>query len=152
MQPVHSVEALDPPLFEGIVAHIPDAVIFADREGLIRVWNRGAQALFGFAAEEVLGRSLDVIVPERLRTAHWRGFQAALDARHTKHGNQVRTTRSIHKDGRTLYVELSFGLVSDAAGKVAGSVAVGRDCSERYQAEKARREQHAALEAARPAE
>ena len=58
----------------------------------------------------------------------------------------MRTTRSIHKLGHTLYVDLSFGLVKSSAGSVIGSVAVGRDCSARYLAEKALREKLAELE------
>lgn len=132
-------------LFEAIVERIPDAVIFADRDGVIRVWNPGAEAVFGFATSEILGRSLDVIIPERLRAGHWAGFRRAIDTGKTRYGNQVRTTRSIHKDGRKLYVDLSFGIVADAKGAVVGAVAVGRDCCERYESERAIRAQIAAL-------
>jgi len=142
------MQTTDPHLFEAIALQIPDAVIFADRDGIIRIWNRGAETVFGFAADEVVGQSLDVIVPERLRPAHWAAFRCAIDCRRTRYENQVRTTRSIHKDGRRLYVDLSFGLITDKAGAVIGSVAVGRDCSDRYLAEKALREQ---LEAAKRA-
>ena len=51
-----------------------DAIIFADRDGLIQVWNRGAEAVFGFSAAEVMGCSLDIIIPERFRRAHWGVF------------------------------------------------------------------------------
>lgn len=136
----------DPQLFEAIVAQTPDAAIFADRDGVVRVWNHGAQAVFGFAANEVLGQSLDVIIPQRLRPAHWEGFRRAIDSGHTRRGAQVRTTRAVHKDGRRLYVDLSFGLVVDAVGRVAGALAMGRDCSDRYLAEKALRERLAGLE------
>ncbi|WP_292442246.1 PAS domain S-box protein [Methylibium sp.] len=133
-------------MFEAIAEHIPDAVVFADCDGVIRFWNRGAEAVFGFAAQDVLGESLDVIVPELLRAAHWAGFRRAIESGHAGHSNQVRTTRSLHKDGRKLYVDLSFGVVADAAGRVEGSVAVGRDVSDRYLAEKALRERVATLE------
>jgi PAS domain S-box-containing protein len=136
--------------FQAIVEQAPDAVIFADREGTIRLWNRGAEAVFGFPAEEALGRSLDLIIPERLRQAHWTGMRRAIDAGRARGGNRVRTTRSLHKDGRRLYVDLSFGLIVDAAGAVVGAVAVGRDCTERYLADKAMRDRLALLEA-RPA-
>ena len=141
----------DPHLLEALALQLPDAVIFADCDGIIRVWNRGAEHVFGFAADEVVGQSLDVIVPDRLRSAHWAAFHSAIDAGRTRGGNQVRTTRSIHKDGRKLYVDLSFGLITDAAGAVVGAVAVGRDCSERYLAEKALRERLAAFERSKPA-
>jgi PAS domain S-box-containing protein len=125
-------------LYASIVEQAPDAIIFADRGGAIRVWNGGAEAIFGYAASEVLGESLDVIIPEPLRKAHWQGFDKALESGTTKYAGRVLTTRSVHKDGRRLYVDLSFGLVRDAAGVILGALAIGRDCTERYLAEKAR--------------
>ena len=119
-------------LFEAIVAQAPDVIMFADCQGMIRVWNHGAETVFGFAASEVLGESLDVIIPERLRKAHWDGFHKAIDSGQTKHRNKVLTTRSVHKDGSKLYVELSFGLVRDGSGTVVGSLAIGRDCTARH--------------------
>jgi PAS domain S-box-containing protein len=139
----------EPALYRALVEQLPDAIVFADRDGVIHAWNRGAEAVFGFAADEVIGHSLDVIIPERLRAAHWEGYRRAIDSGATRHANQVRTTRSLHKDGRKLYVDLSFGVIVDAAGIVAGAVAVGRDCSQRYLAQKALQERVAALEAAR---
>ena len=133
-------------LAEAIVAQMPDAIVFADREGTIQLWNRGAEVLFGFPAAEVVGGSLDVIIPERLREAHWAGFRHAIAAGHVRHGDRVRTTRAVHRFGHTLYVDLSFALVKDASGSVIGSVAVGRDCSDRYLAEKAMRGRLAELE------
>ena len=133
-------------LCNAIVAQTPDAIVFADRDGVIRLWNRGAEALFGFAAAEVIGSSLDVIVPERFRQAHWDAFHRAVASGRTRPGDSVRTTRADHKSGRKLYVDLSFGLVKDGSGSVIGSVAVGRDCSVRYLAERALRERLAALE------
>ena len=133
-------------LCNAIVAQTPDAIVFADRDGVIRLWNLGAEALFGFPAAEVIGRSLDVIVPERFRQAHWDAFHRAVASGRTRPGDSVRTTRADHKSGRKLYVDLSFGLVKDDSGAVIGSVAVGRDCSARYLAEKALRERLAALE------
>lgn len=118
-------------IFEAIVAQAPDVIIFADCEGAIRVWNHGAETVFGFAASEVLGDSLDVITPERLRKAHWDGFHKAIDSGQTKYRNKALTTRSVHKDGSKLYVELSFGLVRDGSGTVVGSLAIGRDCTAR---------------------
>src|SRR5690606_33628213 len=57
-----------------LIEQIPDAVIYADRDGAIRIWNDGAARIFGFSREEALGRSLDIIIPERLRARHWRGY------------------------------------------------------------------------------
>jgi PAS domain S-box-containing protein len=125
-------------LHEAIVEQAPDAVIFADRNGAIRVWNRSAETLFGHAASEVLGESLDVIIPEQLRKAHWQAFDKSLETAATKYAGRVLTTRSVHKDGRRLYVDLSFALVRDTGGNIVGALAIARDCTERYLAEKAR--------------
>jgi PAS domain S-box-containing protein len=121
-----------------LVEYMADALIFADREGLIRLWNPGAEAVFGYAADEVIGRSLDIIIPERLRPAHWDGYNKALAAGHTMHGRRVLPTRSMRKDGSKLYVELSFSIVRDAQGAVVGAMAIGRDITARYEEEKAR--------------
>ena len=93
--------------YRHILAHTPDALIFADPQGVIRVWNPGAEAVFGFSAAEALGQSLDLIIPERLRPAHWKGFHRAIARGTTSHGAEVRTTRGVHKDGRKLYVLLN---------------------------------------------
>jgi PAS domain S-box-containing protein len=146
MQLSQDLEHANSNLFQAIVERAPDAIIFADRDGAIRVWNRGAETLFGYSAAEVLGNSLDVIIPERLRQAHWEGFRRAVDSGQTKYGGRVLTTRSVHKNGTKLYVDLSFGLVSDEAGAVVGAFAIGRDCTARYLADAALRARVAELE------
>jgi PAS domain S-box-containing protein len=135
-----------PGLSEALIEQLADAVIFADRNGLIQVWNPGAEALFGYSADEILGRRLDVLIPERLRSAHWTAFDAATETGRMKHGRESMTTRSIHKSGDGLYVDLSFALVRDDTGQVLGSVAVARDITSRFRAEKESRERIAELE------
>ena len=125
--------------FEALVEQLPVSVILADREGLIRAWNRASEALFGFTAQEVVGRSLDVIIPEHLRQAHWDGYDRSLASGETKYSGRVMTTRAVHKDGRKLYVDFSFAMLKDASGAVVGAMATGRDITERYVAERAKR-------------
>ena len=146
MQPAREFEHAKLNLYRAIVEQAPDAIIVADRDGSIQVWNRGAEIVFGYAAAEVLGKSLDVIIPERLRHAHWEGFHRAISTGQTKYGNRVLTTRSVHKNGSKLYVDLSFGLVRDEAGAVTGAMAVGRDGTARYLSEGALRARVAELE------
>jgi PAS domain S-box-containing protein len=133
-------------LCQAIVEQAPEAIIFADREGAIRLWNGGAEAVFGHAAADVIGQSLDVIIPERLRRAHWDGFNHAISTGQQKYVNRVLTTRSMHKNGAKLYVDLSFALVRDEGGAVAGALAVGRDCTARHLADSALRAHMAELE------
>ena len=122
-----------------IVADVADALIFIDTQGVIRVWNAPCAALFGFDAAEALGRSIDLIIPEHLRAAHWRGFEQAMARGATRHGAEVRTTRATHQDGRRLYVDMTFSVVRGEDGRVLGSAAMARDATERHLAERARR-------------
>ncbi len=100
-----------------------DELIFADREGVIRRWSAIAEAVFGYRADEAVGKSLDLIIPEHLRAAHWRGYRAAIAAGRTRLGGRPMRTRGTRKDGGKVYVEMSFNLVTDADGAVAGAVA-----------------------------
>ena len=117
----------------------PVSLIVADREGRIVAWNRASEALFGFAAPEVIGQSLDIIIPKHLRAAHWKGYGNSLGSGETKYAGRVMTTRAVHKDGRKLYVDFSFSMLRDASGQVTGAIAAGRDGTERFLAERARR-------------
>lgn len=112
--------------FEEMVRGIGDALIYSDREGIIRWWNPGAETLFGFSAEEAVGASLDIMIPEKIRDAHWKGFHAAVESGVSKYYGKIMRTRGIHKTDGKVYVELSLNLVKDQSGKVIGSVAMAR--------------------------
>ena len=112
--------------FEAIVKGISEALIYADRQGIIRWWSDGAERLFGFSKEEALGASLDLIIPEKLREGHWRGFNAAMESGVSKHYGRIMMTRSLHKTQEKIYVDMSFHLVKDESGKVVGSSAIAR--------------------------
>ena len=56
-----------------LVATAPDAIIASGADGKIVLWNAGAERIFGWTEAEALGRSLDLITPERLRARHWEG-------------------------------------------------------------------------------
>ena len=125
-------EAMDAYLLKALMEQGSEAIIFADHEGMIRVWNTGAEKIFGHAEAEALGQSLDIIIPERLRDAHWKGFHAALETGQMKYKDHVMTTRAVHKDGSARYVDLSFFMVKDAQGVALGSLSIARDCTERF--------------------
>lgn len=114
-----------------------DALIYSDRSGTIMRWNRASMALFGFTAAEALGQNLDLIIPEHLRAAHWKGFEAALASGNMKLAGKPTLTRALHKSGRKLYIEMTFALVRDSSGNVLGSVAMARDVTERVERERA---------------
>jgi len=134
-------------LCQRIVESAPDAIILADRDGIIRLWNGGAQAVFGYAAEEALGESLDLIVPERLRERHWAGFRKAMATGVTRYGRELLAVPAIRKDATRISIEFSVALLRDPAGDVLGVAAIMRDVSERWTEQKELRERLAALEA-----
>lgn len=127
-------------LAEWILEQTTDALIYANRDGTIARWNEAASRLFGYAREEALGQSLDLIIPEHLRGPHWKGFDAAVASGVTRLGGRPAVTRAAHRSGRKLYVEMSFALVKDDAGQVVGSVAIARDVTERVERERAVRD------------
>lgn len=128
-----------------ILRSMPEALIYADLEGIIRRWNPGAETVFGFTAAEALGQSLDLIIPERMRKAHWDGFNKAIVRGGTLPGRTSMITRSLHKSGEDIYVDMSFAMVKDESGKMLGSMAVARDATKRFLEEKSMRKQLAEL-------
>ena len=118
-------------LADWIVEQTTDALVYADRDGIILRWNQAAAALFGHAREEALGKSLDLIIPEHLRAPHWAGYRAAMASGSTRLAGRPSRTRAVRKDGSKLYVEMTFAVVKDDAGRVVGSVAIARDATER---------------------
>ena len=127
-------------LTERILDQVADAVVYTDHSGAIIRWNPACTALFGFSAEEALGQSVDLIIPEHLRAAHWSGFDTAMAKGVTKLHGRPTLTRALHKSGRRLYVEMTFAIVKgDAESEVLGSVAMARDVTERTERERAAR-------------
>lgn len=131
-----------------IMEGTPDAVIVADREGVIRFWNAGAAAMFGYSAEQALGRSLDLVIPERQRERHWEGYRRVMATGVTRYGQgDLLAVPALRSDGSRISVEFTIVLLR-GDGQPAGAAAVMRDVTERWQRERALRERLAALEAA----
>lgn len=116
----------------------PDAVLVSDRAGVVRYWNEAATRLFGFTAEEAVGRSMDLIVPERLRGRHWDGWRKVMETGVTRYGaGELLAVPATHKEGRTLSIEFSIQLVRGPSGQIEWVAAVFRDVTERFQRDKA---------------
>ncbi len=135
-----------------IVEQMADAMIYSDKEGIICGWNAAAESLFGYPKEDAIGQSLDLIIPEHLRDAHWAGFNRAMASGKTRLEGHAAITRSLTRSKGTIYVEMSFAVVSDSNGKVIGSVAVARDATQRREKERALRERVETLEKLHPGE
>jgi PAS domain S-box-containing protein len=77
---------MDENVYRQIVDGSPDAVVFGDAKGIIRLWNAGAEAIFGFTSGEALGQSMDIIIPERLRGRHWEGYDRVMATGVSRYG------------------------------------------------------------------
>jgi PAS domain S-box-containing protein len=133
-------------LCQQLVAEAPDAILFADRAGVIRLWNRGAEALFGYTAAEAIGQTLDLIIPERLRARHWEGYHRVMATGVTRYDRALLAVPALHRDGRRISLEFTITLLRDETGTLLGAAAIIRDVTARWEREKALRERLAALE------
>jgi PAS domain S-box-containing protein len=132
------------PFARTLAENMPDAVIYADAEGVIRFWNRGAERVFGFPAEEAIGQSLDIIVPPALRERHWKGYDHTLKTGETRYGGgDLLSVPALRKDQSHLSVEFTIVPFHDAVGRMVGIAAVMRDVTARFEEMKALRRQAA---------
>ena len=81
---------------EAILSMRSDAIIAADREGIIDFWNSGAGRLFGYSPDEAISRSLDFIIPERLRQRHWDGYRRVMETGKSRYG-ESDTRHLVHE-------------------------------------------------------
>lgn len=115
-----------------LIREAPDAVLFVDRQGIIRFWNAGAERIFGFSETEATGKSLDLIIPEDLRERHWAGFRESIRTGKTRYGTgNTLAVRAVRKGGSEVAVEFSMLPFRGEDGTIAGIAAVLRDIRER---------------------
>lgn len=128
-----------------VLGEAPDAIVFSDAAGLIRFWNRGAERIFGFTSAEAVGRSLDIIIPERLRARHWEGYRQTMATGRSRYGEgDVLAVPGLRKDGTQLSLEFTVIPVRDAGGRMEGIAAILRDVTTRFEELKRLRKQLAA--------
>jgi PAS domain S-box-containing protein len=127
-------------LARAILGTASDAIIAADRDGVITSWNPGAERIFGHPAVEAVGRSLDLIIPERLRAAHWRGFAEVMRTGRSRYdAGELLSVPGIRRDGRRISLEFTIAPLHDAEGRMAGIAAILRDVTARFDELKALR-------------
>ena len=121
-------------LGEAILRSEADAVIAADRDGIIHLWNPGAVRLFGYTTEEALGRSLDLIIPARLRARHWAGYRQVMDTGESRYGRgDVLAVPGMRKDGSRISLEFTVTPLRDEDGRMLGIMALMRDVTMRFE-------------------
>lgn len=125
-----------------------DAIVVSDPDGAIVVWNASAERIFGFSSSEALGQSLDLITPERQRQRHWDGYAKTMRTGITRYGTEVLRVPALHKDGRSLSIAFTVGLLSGPDGTVTGILAIIRDETRRWNDERQMRKRLSELESA----
>ena len=131
---------------ERLVQAAGDAIIAADPEGRIVSWNPAAERIFGFTAQEALGQTLDLIIPERFRARHWDGYKQVMRTGQTKYGTEVLRVPARHKDGRPLSIGFTVALLSREDGDTEAIAAIVRDETSRWNEERSLRERLRKLE------
>jgi len=117
-----------------IVENSQDAIIGKDLRGVVTTWNKGAECIFGYSEQEMIGRSITALIPQERQAEEER----ILDR--LRHGERVEAfeTVRITKDGRAIQVSVSISRIVDAEGQIVGVSKIARDITERKQAEQTR--------------
>jgi PAS domain S-box-containing protein len=133
-------------LSQQIIENAPDAILYVDKKGLIQHWNAGATRIFGYYADEALGKSLDLIIPEKLRGRHWNGYYKAMESGKSQYGTDLLSVPATHKGGQRLSVDFCIVMLKNDQGLVEGIAAIMRDMTDQRQKEKQLKERITELE------
>lgn len=121
-------------LSEAILSTRSDAIVAADRDGIIRFWNPGAERIFGHLTSDAVGQSLDLIIPERLRQRHWDGYRKTMKTGQSRYGEgDLLSVPAVRKDGSTISIEFTIVPLKAKAGKMIGIIAILRDVTKRFE-------------------
>jgi PAS domain S-box-containing protein len=133
--------------FEQLANVMGDGVVISDAKGEIVFWNSAAERIFGYTASEALGKSLDIITPERFRERHWDGYKKSMETGTTRYGSTLLTVPALHKEGKALSIAFTVAMLTNDDGNVEGIAAIVRDDTARFQADRLLKKQIAELEA-----
>ena len=119
---------------EAVLSTNSDAIIAADKEGIIRFWNPGAERIFGHASAAAIGQSLDIIIPERLRKRHWDGYRQVIASGKSRYGQgDILAVPGIRKDGSPVSLEFTIVPLRNGTGQLTGLATIMRDVTKRFE-------------------
>lgn len=141
-------DAMTDGMLAELVRGLADAVVVADPAGTIIFWNDASTRLFGWPADEAVGQTLDLIIPERLRDRHWAGYRETMATGETSYGDRLLEVPALHRDGRRLSIAFTVTLMHEPGEtQPSAIVAVIRDDTERWQERRRLRDEVAELKA-----
>jgi PAS domain S-box-containing protein len=121
-------------LVDALLATASDAIIATDHAGNISFWNPGAVRIFGFTADEAIGRSLDLIIPDNLRARHWAGFNRVMKTGESRYGDgDLLSVPALTREGRRISVEFTIVMLKDDLDRPTGTVAILRDVTRQFE-------------------
>ncbi|MGA8515058.1 MAG: PAS domain-containing protein [Burkholderiaceae bacterium] len=132
--------------YKMLVESVGDAVMACDASGAITLWNPSCERMFGFTPVDAMGKSLDLIIPQRQRQRHWEGYHKTMQTGITKYGHDVLRVPAVHKDGHTLSIAFTVSMLHSTDGKVSQIVAVVRDETARFTEDRSLRKRLMELE------
>jgi PAS domain S-box-containing protein len=128
--------------YRTLVREAPDAIVYADAQGRIAFWNKGAERIFGFSEAEAVGSFLDIIIPENLREPHWNGYAETVRTGKTRYGaGDILAVPALRKDGTRVSIEFTILPFHDRTGRILGIAAILRDVTKRFEEMKALRKE-----------
>ena len=136
-------------LAQAILSTDSDAIVAADRDGIIMFWNPGAERIFGYASSTAIGQSLDIIIPVRLRKRHWEGYHRAIESGVSRYGHgDILAVPGVKKNGVRISIEFTIVPLRDGTGRLTGLAAIMRDVTKRFEEMRALKQQLAERAAA----
>jgi two-component system, cell cycle sensor histidine kinase and response regulator CckA len=117
--------------FAAIVSSSAEAILSKNLQGIVVAWNKGAEDLYGYTAEEMVGQPITKIVPEHLQEETWRFLREITAGRSVIRDEEIR----VRKDGSMVQVSLSLSPVRDADGHIIGASTIAHDITDRKRAE-----------------
>jgi PAS domain S-box-containing protein len=121
-------------LGNALLGSASDAIIATDRDGVVTFWNPGAERIFGFSSADAVGQSLDLIIPDNLRSRHWAAFHRTMETGESRYGHgDLLSVPGLTKDRRRISVEFTIVILRDAQNHPAGTAAILRDVTKRFE-------------------